>query len=224
MLQHFIQGQVPDYLKRYFGYITKLTARDVPDYSYLMMCLDSGLTGDAPSRPPLVRRLADWPSPEDFGHDNNEYAQYATSQVAAAAAKLLSQHSMSYALEDAAGDQSVQVHHNSSKRKLAADAEEQYEQQHVAPCKRSKRLTSLDGSSLQAGSDSQADSERPSRNAADSAGSVDAGCPEGGSVQPISNRSGQQWLPAAGDTKQLRAAQLKHVWGLCGDSQPETEE
>jgi len=173
----------------------------------------------------LVRQLADWPSPEDFCHNNNEYAQYATSQVAAAAAKLLPQHSMSYALGDAAGDQSVQVHHNSSKRELAADAGDEYEQQQAAPRKRSKRLTALEGSSLPAaGDDSQADSKLPSPNAADAAGSVDAGWAEGGSVQPSITRSGQQWLPAAGDTKQLRAAQLKHVWALCGDSQPETEE
>jgi len=171
-----------------------------------------------------MRRLADWPSPEDFCHDNNEYAQYATSQVAAAAVKLLSQHSMKHALGDAAGVQSVQVHHNSSKRKLAADAEEQYKQQHAAP-KHSKRLTSLEGSSLQAaGSDSQADSKLLPPTSADSAGSVGAGWAEGGSVQPFINRSGQQCCLPAGDTKQLGAAQLKHVWGLCGNSQPEMEE
>lgn len=57
----------------YFDYITSLGPQDIPDYEWLLMQLDSGGTGLAPSRMPVRRQLADWPSPGDL-YSRKDYA------------------------------------------------------------------------------------------------------------------------------------------------------
>jgi hypothetical protein len=50
----------------YFNYITYLSPQEVPDYQYLMMLLDRGVTGQPPVRPPARRRLSDWPTSDEW--------------------------------------------------------------------------------------------------------------------------------------------------------------
>jgi hypothetical protein len=61
-----LQGEVPEYLMEYFNYITSLSPQEVPDYQYLMMLLDRGVTGQPPVRPPARRRLSDWPTSDEW--------------------------------------------------------------------------------------------------------------------------------------------------------------
>lgn len=68
-----LQGEVPEYLEQFHDYITSLSPQEVPDYEWLMMQLDSGVTGQTPSRPPLHCQLADWASPGDL-YSRKDYA------------------------------------------------------------------------------------------------------------------------------------------------------
>lgn len=82
---------MPDYLVGYFDYITELTPQDVPDYAWLMMQLDIGLTGKPPSRAPIRQVLA-----ADLTHGmytRADCARHAIAKVAAAAAKILTRRS-----------------------------------------------------------------------------------------------------------------------------------
>lgn len=61
-----LQGEVPEYLMEYFNYITSLSPQEVPDYQYLMLLLDRGVTGQPPIRPAARRRLSDWPTSDEW--------------------------------------------------------------------------------------------------------------------------------------------------------------
>jgi hypothetical protein len=68
-----LQGVVPEYLMGFHDYITSLSPKQIPDYEWLMMQLDSGVTGQSPGRQPLRCQLADWPSPGDL-YSRQDYA------------------------------------------------------------------------------------------------------------------------------------------------------
>lgn len=61
-----LQGEVPEYLMGLFNYITSVGPREVPDYEWLVAQLESGITGQPPSRPPLRTQIDDWPRPGEF--------------------------------------------------------------------------------------------------------------------------------------------------------------
>lgn len=61
-----LQGEVPEYLMGFFNYITTVGPQEVPDYEWLLAQLESGITGQPPSRPPLRTQIDDWPRPGEF--------------------------------------------------------------------------------------------------------------------------------------------------------------
>lgn len=137
------QGLVPSYLKAYFNYITSLGFEDIPDYEYLMMVLDSGVTGRAPSRQPHKRALADFPTAQAHSCDPDfsltKHAEYATWQLSAAAAAILPDVAGSDGGDGCSGGSSSLLSHKRAASDMGEEDEEgelqpqsqQQQQQHV---------------------------------------------------------------------------------------------
>lgn len=203
---HLPQGLVPEYLSGFFNYITSLTVQDVPDYEWLLMQLDSGVTGEAPSRPPLQRLLHDWPLPGEH-YDREVYTQYALSQVAAAATKILPHAPLQ------------QPH--SKRTRPASDTEEQQLQQQPRAFKRFRAVLYQDDESvpLSGEYDYQQDDKQPlSQAAADVEGSISVGALRQQDAVP-----GAKHLSVFGDVNKLAWTDM-HGWPILADSQTDVEE
>jgi hypothetical protein len=56
------QGRVPSYVQMLFDYIVNLEPWVVPDYSYVLLVLESGITGEALQRLPATEQYEHWPT------------------------------------------------------------------------------------------------------------------------------------------------------------------